>query len=682
MGSRPSMQREDRRIPRIRGTGHTQQLWPVLALLSVAVLVPTLCVLWFMSQAVSNERLAVKQRLVDVYREQLEGFRNHLQADWREGLAGLPEFDPRANPAVVFESVVHSGRFDSVILRDPQGNVLYPASPVVRQVPEPDDLEEDEPWIIARQFEADDSTLEAAAGVYAQIARDAGTPALAAQALQAQVRCLLRAGYRGEAVKISCDTLLEEPYWNMLDEQGRSIAANGALLALQIIPEPASAEYVRVRDRLGRFVNDYEHVTLSSAQRIFLMEELRRIAVPAVETPTLAAEQLACAFLDQQAENSPGPAPDASTEAVLARSPLPGIWAVATRDGTATALVGEDHLESRAGALLAEYGPLANASVRLVPADRLRHASLPFLNIPAGNLLADWELALTLDGPNPFDAAASRRITAYLWIGILVILATTIIAGVLGRHVGRQVKLTRLKNDLIATVSHELKTPLSSIRALVDTLLARRNEDPKQTREYLELIARENVRLSRLIDNFLTFSRMERNRHAFTLTPCRPARIVEAARDSMGDRLEAAGCSFTVEVPADLPEITADHDAMVTVLLNLLDNACKYSHDEKRVGLRVYPRGDEICFEVSDNGIGLSRRATRRIFDRFYQVDQTLSRRAGGCGLGLSIVDFIVKAHGGSIGVRSQPGKGSTFTVRIPAEQTARTGIPEAGAAI
>lgn len=433
-------------------------------------------------------------------------------------------------------------------------------------------MEEDERWTIARQLEADDSTLEAAAEIYAQIARDASTPAL-------------------------------------------------------------------------------------------------------------VAEQLARAFLDQQAENSRGAASE-FPEATLSRSPLPAIWAVATRDGAATALLSEDHLASRAGALLAEYGPLANASARLVPADRLRHASPPFLSIPAGNLLADWELALTLDGPNPFDAAASRRIAADLWTGILVILSTTIIAGVLGRHVRRQVKLTRLKNDLIATVSHELKTPLSSIRALVDTLLARGNEDPTQTREYLELIARENVRLSRLIDNFLTFSRMERNRHAFTLTPCRPARIVEAARDSMGDRLEAAGCSFTVEVPADLPEITADHDAMVTVLLNLLDNACKYSHDEKQVGLRVYPRGDEICFEVSDNGIGLSRRATRRIFDRFYQVDQTLSRRAGGCGLGLSIVDFIVKAHGGSIEVRSQPGKGSTFTVNIPAEQSARTGIPEARPAI
>ena len=111
----------------------------------------------------------------------------------------------------------------------------------------------------------------------------------------------------------------------------------------------------------------------------------------------------------------------------------------------------------------------------------------------------------------------------------------------------------------------------------------------------------------------------------------------------------------------------ADHDAIVTVLVNLLDNAYKYSYDEKHIDLRVYSEADSVCFSVSDNGIGMSQRAVKKIFKRFYQVDRSLSRRSEGCGLGLSIAKFIVDAHEGSMSVESIPGKGSTFTVKLPA---------------
>ena len=103
------------------------------------------------------------------------------------------------------------------------------------------------------------------------------------------------------------------------------------------------------------------------------------------------------------------------------------------------------------------------------------------------------------------------------------------------------------------------------------------------------------------------------------------------------------------------------------MFVNLLDNAWKYTGDEKLVGLRAFAEDDGVCIKVSDNGIGLSRRSVQRIFDRFYQVDQTLSRQAGGCGLGLSIVKFIIDAHGGEVSVQSQPGQGSTFRMKLPA---------------
>ncbi len=113
--------------------------------------------------------------------------------------------------------------------------------------------------------------------------------------------------------------------------------------------------------------------------------------------------------------------------------------------------------------------------------------------------------------------------------------------------------------------------------------------------------------------------------------------------------------------------IRGDADALVTALLNLLDNAWKYSGDQKRIIVRTEARNGSVCFAVEDNGIGLTPREGKRVFRRFYQIDQGLSRSAGGCGLGLSIVQSIVKAHHGSVRVESELGRGSTFTIEIPA---------------
>jgi signal transduction histidine kinase len=121
-----------------------------------------------------------------------------------------------------------------------------------------------------------------------------------------------------------------------------------------------------------------------------------------------------------------------------------------------------------------------------------------------------------------------------------------------------------------------------------------------------------------------------------------------------------------VETDPDLPSLYADEDALVTVLLNLLDNAYKYTLTEKRISLRAYRDGQALVFAVKDNGIGIAPREQKRIFRKFYQVDQRLARETGGCGLGLSIVDYIVRAHGGSVRVQSRAGAGSTFLVSLP----------------
>jgi signal transduction histidine kinase len=224
----------------------------------------------------------------------------------------------------------------------------------------------------------------------------------------------------------------------------------------------------------------------------------------------------------------------------------------------------------------------------------------------------------------------------------------------------------------VAAVSHELKTPLASMTLLVDSLLDDAAPDPHKTQEYLEMIARENVRLSRLIENFLTFSRLERNRQRFDFASLRVDRVIDAALTAAYDRLHAPGCRVDVGIEPGLPLIRADEDALVTALLNLLDNAYKYTPGDKSIVVRAYRAGASVVLAVGDNGIGIAPREQKRIFRRFYQVDRRLARESGGCGLGLNIVEQIARAHGGSVEVKSQPGSGSTFSIVLPAAASER----------
>ena len=184
------------------------------------------------------------------------------------------------------------------------------------------------------------------------------------------------------------------------------------------------------------------------------------------------------------------------------------------------------------------------------------------------------------------------------------------------------------------------------------------------------MISRENSRLSRLIDNFLTFSRMERGKHRFDFQPTDAAEVVAQATAAVAERFDGVANKLSIQSEKPLP-IEGDFASLVTVVVNLLDNAWKYSDEPRNVSVAANRRGDRIEISVTDNGMGLAPRAVRKVFDRFYQVDQHLSRSHDGCGLGLSIVKYIVEAHGGDVAVESSLGEGAKFTVSLPACEAA-----------
>ena len=317
---------------------------------------------------------------------------------------------------------------------------------------------------------------------------------------------------------------------------------------------------------------------------------------------------------------------------------------------------------NQAVSILDENGRIIAGSARGV-GGVLAQASLQNLSLP-------WSVEISLADRTALSTGVKERMKGYIWTVILAIGAVAVIAITAAITVGRQIALHELKTTSVATVAHELRTPLASMRMLVDTLREGRYRGESQLQEYLDMVASENLRLSRLIDNFLTLSRLERNEHAITLQPTPTREVIEDAVHAMRAKLAVPGCHFTFDPGESLPDMLADRDALVVVLVNLLDNAVKYSGEEKRIDLRARDASGRIFISIQDNGIGLSKSERKNVFRRFYQVDQKLSRSRGGCGLGLALVQHIVEAHGGRVDVNSQLGRGTTFTVSVPIAKT------------
>lgn len=226
-------------------------------------------------------------------------------------------------------------------------------------------------------------------------------------------------------------------------------------------------------------------------------------------------------------------------------------------------------------------------------------------------------------------------------------------------------RLEQLRREFVANVSHELKTPLSSIAAYTETLLDGAMDDPEHNREFLKRIDEQTERLQTLIVELLSLARMEAQEAAAELEPVDALTIIadsvdahQAVADAKRIRLE-----FLSEMPPT--PVLANAEGVQTIIDNLLDNAINYTPEGGSVTVRSVADGEWLCIDVADTGMGIAREHQARVFERFFRIDKARSRELGGTGLGLSIVKHICQAYGGSVSVASQIGQGSTFTVRL-----------------
>jgi signal transduction histidine kinase len=267
---------------------------------------------------------------------------------------------------------------------------------------------------------------------------------------------------------------------------------------------------------------------------------------------------------------------------------------------------------------------------------------------------------------DPFSKAnvASMR-WFYLATAILLSVAS-FSAWLLNRDIRREARLARLRSQFVSSVSHELKTPIAAIRAYAELIDMGRAQGPREMSEYLKIIMGESERLSRLVEGVLEFSKLEQGKRLYRFDPISLEEVVRSAAHALEYSLGSGEFQLHFDLDPSLPRVSADRDALEQAVVNLLSNAMKYSGGNREIDLTLRREGDRAVIRVRDRGIGIAPEDHSRIFESFYRAPLIDGRLVPGTGLGLTLVDHIVKAHRGRVLVESQIGEGSTFSILLP----------------
>lgn len=318
-------------------------------------------------------------------------------------------------------------------------------------------------------------------------------------------------------------------------------------------------------------------------------------------------------------------------------------------------------------------GQAASADIRLRVGEAGEVAAAPdgpgspdAVVLPVDRLVGGWVLAIHPEGPGfgGDDVAEQARVYGQLTLLMLGVILT--LGALAGYGITRQLAIQDLRNTALASVAHELKTPIASSRVLLDTLRESGPGDAARTREYLDLLAADNERLGRIVSDFLLLSRLEQKRYKPRFEVVGLCGVIDGARAAIGKQIEDLGFVYESRVPEGL-RVLGDREALVRVFTNLFENALVHASDGRWLGVSAGREDGMVAVRVADRGPGIPRAEARRIFSPFYQTDTRLSRQRGGVGLGLSIVRQIVDVHRGRVRVTEAGSGGSVFTVTLPA---------------
>ena len=293
---------------------------------------------------------------------------------------------------------------------------------------------------------------------------------------------------------------------------------------------------------------------------------------------------------------------------------------------------------------------------------------IPQLSYSKGfeNDFPPWEVNIYQRNPGLAERQFNTRRNIYI-LSVVVVISALLLGGYLAiRSTAKELEVARLKSEFVSTVSHEFRTPLTSIRYLAELLKRGRVKEDDKKQMYYETITDESGRLSRLIENILDFSKIEAGMKEYQF---RETDVTELTRDVASrfqDQAAPKGFTIESEISNQMPKIVADSEALSQALFNLLDNALKYSRKSLKALLRAWPDGDYVFLEVQDEGIGISKEEQKRVFEKFYRSDNVDESSIKGSGIGLTLVSHIVKAHGGEVLLESEVGRGTKVTIKLP----------------
>jgi signal transduction histidine kinase len=277
-----------------------------------------------------------------------------------------------------------------------------------------------------------------------------------------------------------------------------------------------------------------------------------------------------------------------------------------------------------------------------------------------------WKLYVSHSDMVNVETAAQREILIYGILLIVIVGSMIFGAFLIVRDIYRESETTRIKTEFVHNISHELKTPLTLIRLYGETLKLKKKLSEEEKEESYEIITKESERLSHLIDNVLDFSRIEMGRKEFIFKKGNLANVIRNTLESFRYHLDKKGFLVKTEISSNIPDNEFDEEAISSVLINLLGNSMKFSQTIKEIAVKLSCNEENIILEVSDKGIGMTQKELSKIFDRFYRAENKTVSKTRGSGLGLTLVKHIIDAHRGKIAVKSEPGKGSVFTVFFP----------------
>jgi two-component system phosphate regulon sensor histidine kinase PhoR len=281
-------------------------------------------------------------------------------------------------------------------------------------------------------------------------------------------------------------------------------------------------------------------------------------------------------------------------------------------------------------------------------------------------LFPEYDLGIQMRGNTIEDLVRERTRTNII---LLIVMDVILLLGAwfVFKNIRKQIKLNQLKTDFISNVSHEIRTPLALINMYSETLEMGRVPSEEKKMEYYKVINTEANRLSRMVNKILNFSRIERGKREYHFTSCNLNVEIETILENYKQHFDQNGFEIQFDMDHSLPELKLDKEAIGEALINLIDNAMKYSADVKRIEIRTFFQAAQVYLEVKDYGIGIAKKDQAFVFDKFFRVTSgNLALKAKGSGIGLSIVKHIMDAHQAKVELESLEGKGSSFTLIFP----------------